>query len=68
MKLPDGPKIPSVLQLIKWIAEPFEYLDHCGKNYGDIFTLRILGFPPLVFIANPQGIQEIFTADTKSFT
>ncbi len=67
MKLPDGPKIPPLLQLIKWIADPFEYLDDCAKRYGDIFTLRLLGFPPFVFIANPEGIQEIFSADVKSF-
>ncbi|MDJ0591213.1 MAG: cytochrome P450 [Pleurocapsa sp. MO_226.B13] len=65
--LPDGPKIPPLLQLIKWIAEPFEYFDDCGKRYGDIFTLRLFGFPPLVTIANPQGIQEIFSADARSF-
>ncbi len=65
--LPDGPKIPPLLQLIKWIAEPFEYFDDCGKRYGDIFTLRLFGFPPLVMIANPQGIQEIFSADAQSF-
>ncbi len=65
--LPEGPKIPPLLQLIKWIAEPFEYLDDCAKRYGDIFTVKVFGFPPLVFIANPQGIQEIFSADAKSF-
>ena len=65
--LPDGPKIPPLLQLIKWIAEPFEYLDDCAKRYGDIFTLRLFGFPTWVLIANPQGIQEIFSADAQSF-
>ena len=65
--LPDGPKIPPLLQSIKWIAEPFEYLDDCAKRYGDIFTVKVFGFPPLVFIANPQGIQEIFSADAQSF-
>ncbi len=67
MKLPDGPKIPPLLQLIKWITEPLAYLDDCGERYGDMFTIRLLGFPPLVFIANPEGIQEIFSADGKSF-
>ena len=61
MKLPDGPKIPALLQLAKWIIEPLDYLDDCGKRYGDIFTLRLLGLPPLVFIANPQGNQADFS-------
>ena len=67
MKLPDGPKIPAFLQLIQWIANPLDYLDHCAKRYGDIFTLKLSGFRPFVFINNPQGIQEIFTADAKKF-
>ncbi|MGK7914247.1 MAG: cytochrome P450 [Prochloraceae cyanobacterium] len=67
MKLPDGPKTLPLLQLIKWIGQPFEYLDNLAQYYGDIFTLRLFGFPPLVFISNPQGIQEIFGADPKSF-
>ncbi len=67
MKLPDGPKIPTLLQLIKWLGEPFEFLDDCAKRYGDIFTMRLFGFQPMVVISNPQGIQEIFSADPNSF-
>ncbi len=67
MKLPEGPKTPALFQLIKWIARPFEYLEECAEKYGDVFTMRLFGFPPLVFIANPQGIQEIFSADAKYF-
>ena len=67
MKLPDGPKIPALWQLIQWIANPLGYLDDCAKRYGDIFTLKLSGFRPFVFINNPRGIQEIFTADAKNF-
>lgn len=67
MKLPDGPQIPTILQLIKWIGTPFKYLEDCSKRYGDIFTLRLLGFPPLVVIGNPQGIEDIFSADAEAF-
>ena len=66
-KLPDGSKAPALFQLIKWIARPFEYLEECSKKYGDIFTMRLFGFPPLVFIANPQGIKDIFSADAQYF-
>lgn len=64
---PDGPKAPALFQLINWLVRPFEYLEECVGRYGDVFTLRLFGLPPLIFIANPQGIQEIFSADAKSF-
>jgi len=66
-QLPNGPKAPPLFQLLDWIARPFEYLDECTDKYGDIFTLRLLGFSPLVFIANPQGIKEIFNLDGQYF-
>ena len=66
-KLPDGSKTPALFQLINWIARPFEYLEEYTEKYGDIFTMRLFGFPPLVFIANPKGIKEIFSADAQSF-
>ena len=66
-QLPDGSKAPALFQLINWIARPFEYLEEYIDKYGDIFTMRLFGFPPLVFIGNPQGIKEIFSADAKYF-
>lgn len=65
--LPDGSKAPALIQLINWLIRPFEYLEECREKYGDIFTMRLLGLPPLVFIANPIGIKEIFSTDPKQF-
>ena len=68
MKLPDGPKTPPWLQLIQWIADPLGYMETSFQGYGDVFTVRFgRVFPPLVFVSNPQAIQEIFTADPKLF-
>ncbi len=66
-KLPDGPQQPRLLQLIQWIADPLSYLDTCAERYGDTFTLRLATFEPIVFLSDPQAIQEIFTADAKQF-
>ena len=67
MKLPDGPKIHSLFQLIKWVKTPLEFLDDCVQRYGDIFTIRLFGYPPIVFIANPQGVEQIFRSKPQSF-
>jgi len=67
MKLPDGPSTPSIVQLIQWIASPLELLESAQKKYGDTFTLQLGSYRPLVFISNPQAIQEIFTASPEQF-
>lgn len=67
MKLPDGPGTPPILQTIEAIAHPLERLEKCAQRYGDPFTSRVLGFPPIVTFSSPQAIQEIFTADPSLF-
>ncbi len=54
-------------QLINWIARPYDFLDDCAKSYGDTFTMRLMGFPPLVMLSDPQAIGEIFATDAKQF-
>lgn len=66
-KLPDGPKTPKFLQTIRAIFWPLKYLEKTAREYGDIYTTEIAGFPPQVVLSNPQAIQEIFTADPKLF-
>ncbi|MFM2064010.1 MAG: hypothetical protein RLZZ507_3681 [Cyanobacteriota bacterium] len=68
MSVVKEPKKPhlSLLQKIKWITKPVELLETYAQEYGDIFILPIgAGSRPQVLISNPQGIQQIFTADSK---
>lgn len=65
--LPNIPKTAPVLQLIRWITNPFGYLDNCYQEYGDTFTLRLTQGQPIVFLSHPQAIQEVFSLDAKQF-
>jgi len=67
MKLPEGPTSPAIVQLIRWIIDPLEFLDSCAKRYGDTFTVNLRNFEPFVFLSHPQAIREIFTTDPKQF-
>jgi cytochrome P450 family 110 len=68
MKRPNGPQTPPLLQMFQWIAKPMQFMEACAKDYGDIFTARVgTGFTPVVFVSNPQALQEILTGDTKQF-
>ena len=67
MKLPDGPQTPTLLQLIRWITGPLEFMETCANRYGDCFTAKIGGSATYVFFSNPQAIEKIFTAEPKQF-
>jgi len=67
MKLPDGPQAPAVVQTIRGIFQPLEYLENVAQRYGDTFRFRAIGFPSSVILTHPQSIQELFTADPKLF-
>ncbi|NWF62529.1 MAG: cytochrome P450 [Fischerella sp.] len=67
MKLPDGPRTPAFVQLIQVLFRPLEFLEENAKRYGDCFTSRITGFPPLIVVSHPQALQQIMTADSKLF-
>ncbi|MBN3942850.1 cytochrome P450 [Nostoc sp. NMS9] len=63
MKLPAGPKTPTLLLKQQFQADPFGYMDAVYKRYGDIFTIMSDSAPivPIVHVSNPSGIKQIFT-------
>ena len=66
-KLPPGPRTPSVVQLLKWVFAPVPFMQTCADRYGDTFTVRQLGFPPMVFFTDPGAIRQIFTGESEQF-
>ena len=66
-KLPPGPRLPRLLQLNKWVLEPIPFMEACADRYGDPFTVRLFGIPPMVFFTEPSTIKQIFTGDAHQF-
>jgi cytochrome P450 len=60
--LPDGPRMPSLIQTIGWWSRPLAYHERMRARYGKRFTLRLFGAPPFVLHSEPDHIREIFTA------
>ena len=63
MAFPQGPKLPSVLQLLSYTVQPLQFLDTCAKQYGEIFTVKLAGYGQFVIVSNTKLIEEIFAAD-----
>ena len=50
----------------QWIARPIPFLTSVSHRYGDFFTLRFV-FGPIVFVADPQAIKQVFRGDPDVF-
>src|SRR5688500_1914566 len=66
MSLPPGPRSPAPVQMWQWIARPIPFLTSVSRRYGDFFTLRFV-VGPIVFVADPQAIKQVFRGDPEVF-
>ncbi|MDQ3935740.1 MAG: cytochrome P450 [Actinomycetota bacterium] len=60
--LPPGPRLPKSLQLLGWWTRPIPFFERCRARFGKRFTIRRVGNPPLVMLADPDWAKELFTA------
>ncbi len=60
--LPPGPTEPAWRQTATYARDPVTALERWADRHGDLFTVRIVGQPPLVFAAAPAELRQIFTA------
>ncbi len=58
--LPPGPPQSPLRQLVRWARDPIGFLEDCHKTYGDVYTTRLPGTPPMVSFALPEAAKEIF--------
>lgn len=65
MTLPPSPSTLPFVQMLQWIARPMPLMEACARRYGDLFTINIgENFRPVVFVSNPQALQEILNDST----
>ena len=64
-ELPPGPGTPGPFQILQWVFRPIPFMLRCAEVYGDIFTVRMLGSTPIVFLTNPAAIRQVFTGDPE---
>ena len=68
MSLPNTLNKPAFVQKLQWVFDPVGYMEDAVKEYPDIFTAEVVGFGDnLIFVNQPEAIQEILTNDRKKF-
>ncbi len=63
MTLPPGPRGPAAVNSVRFARRPLACLHEWHARYGDVFTLKMLGFGTGVYVADPGAIRELFTGD-----
>ena len=63
MALPPGPRAPAAVNMARFTFWPLQTLRAWHRRYGDVFTVRYLGFGTGVYVADPEAIRTLFTGD-----
>ncbi len=58
--LPPGPWLSRFLQALSWMYRPISWMHSLANRHGDYFTLRFPGHGPMVFVTDPEAIQQVF--------
>ena len=61
MRLPPGPRAPALFQTLGALTRQRPYLERQRRRFGNVFTIRIVGFTSLVACADPALIRQVFT-------
>jgi cytochrome P450 family 135 len=65
--LPPGPSQTVLRQSLAWGFRPRPFLDRCHREFGDMFTIRLGQVGPVVMLAHPDQIKQVFTGDPEVF-
>jgi cytochrome P450 family 110 len=61
LEIPQHPS-HKLLQLFRWMRDPFPFLEECMERYGELFTLRMPALGDAVMVAHPGIIRDVFQA------
>ena len=60
---------PIWLQRLQWVLNPVAYMENAFQKYPDLFIAKIIGFGnSMLFVHNPEALQQILTGDRQEFT
>jgi cytochrome P450 family 135 len=65
--LPPGPKLPTAVQTVLFMAAKTWAAQRWQHRYGDVFALRIAPAGDAVVLARPEHIREVFAGPADVF-
>ncbi|MEV4084437.1 cytochrome P450, partial [Nonomuraea fuscirosea] len=61
--IPPGPRMPSIVQTARFVADAERTFESYHRRYGPIFTVRYAGFPPEVYVTTAELAAEVYRTD-----
>ena len=62
-ELPPGPRLPSLVQAVRYTFDQPGFFAAARERYGDTWTLRLPGYPRTVITRDREAIERLFTGD-----
>src|SRR5258708_2882893 len=59
MPLPPGPEGLPAINMVRWVRDPFGFLDRARARFGDSFTMR-LAMLTVVVVSEPEAVKQVF--------
>jgi len=57
--LPPGPSLHPLRQTLRFARDPCGFQEECARRHGELFTLRLIGQAPAVYVGSPEGVREL---------
>ena len=64
--LPPGPSRSAAWQLLRYSFAPLPFIEECARRYGEPFTIRLAGFPPLVLFSDAESVKDVLRGDPQA--
>jgi cytochrome P450 len=61
--LPPGPRVPPLVNALRYARDPLRFFPRLRERHGDIFTVSFPDFRRVVYLAEPSLVRKLFTGD-----
>jgi cytochrome P450 family 135 len=61
--LPPGPRVPPLVNALRYARDPLRFFPRIRERHGDVFTVSFPDFKRVVYLAEPSLVRELFTGD-----
>lgn len=62
MSYPPGPDLPPLIQTLRWVGRPLEFMEQARRTHGEVFSVRFAGFKtPMVMVSDPDLVKTVYS-------